>query len=95
MGKPPQTAFWQLEYLHPHRKGVRIGGETKRYHLVVGLPSTKRRVSESVKLNGGWKLFVSGALSKHVQAGVGILKGPGCQTVCQIVFLGDHGSAYY
>jgi len=36
--------------------------EAKRYHLdIVGVSSTKRRGSGSVKLVGGWKFFYSGA----------------------------------
>jgi len=52
--------------------------EAKRYHLgIVGLSSTKRRGSGTVNLDGGWKLFYSGAdPSVSTQAGVGILTSP-------------------
>ena len=50
--------------------------ETKKYHLdIVGVSSIKRRGSGIVDLDGGWKLFYSGAdPSMSAQAGVGILK---------------------
>jgi len=36
--------------------------EAKRYHLdIVGVSSTKRCDSGTVNLDGGWKLFYSGA----------------------------------
>ena len=46
----------------------------KNYHLdVVDVSSTKRRGSRIVDLDGGWKLFYSGAdPSMSAQAGVGI-----------------------
>ena len=63
-------------------------------HLdIIGVSSTKRRGSGTVDLDGGWKLFYSGAdPSMSAQAGVGILTSPVCQTVCQMGFLWDHGS---
>ena len=52
--------------------------EAKRYHLdVIGISSTKRRGSGIVDLDGGWKLFYSGADPKmSAHAGVGILTSP-------------------
>ena len=52
--------------------------EAKRYHLdIIGVSSTKRRGSGTVDLDGGWKLFYSGAdPSMSAQAGVGILTSP-------------------
>ena len=52
--------------------------ETKRCHLdIIGVSSTKRRGSGTVELDGGWKLFYSGAdPSMSAQAGVGILTSP-------------------
>ena len=44
---------------------------------IVGVSSTKRRGSRIVNLEGGWKLFYSGAdPSISAQAGVGILTNP-------------------
>ena len=50
--------------------------EAKRYHLdIIRVSSTKRRGSGTV--DGGWKLFYSGAdSSMSAQAGVGILTSP-------------------
>ena len=52
--------------------------KAKRYRLdIVGISSTKRRGSDTVDLDGGWKLFYSGAdpkMSPHT--GVGILTSP-------------------
>ena len=75
-------------------KELELVEEAKRYHLdIIGVSSTKRRGSGAVDLDGGWKLFYSGAdPSMSAQAGVGILQAPVCQTVCQIGFLWDHGS---
>ena len=52
--------------------------EAKRYHFnIIGVSSTKRRVSGTVDLDGGWKRFYSGAdPSMSAQAGVGILTSP-------------------
>ena len=67
--------------------------DAKRYHLdIIGVSLTKRRGSGTVDLDGRWKLFYSGAdPSMSAQAGVRILTSSR-QTVCQIGFLGDHGS---
>jgi len=48
--------------------------EAKRHHLdIVGVSSTKRHGSGTMNLDGGWKLFYSGAdPSVSAQAGVGI-----------------------
>ena len=56
-------------------KELALVEEAKRYHLdIVGVSSTKRRGSGTVDLDGGWKLFYSGAdPSMSAQAGVGIL----------------------
>ena len=94
MGQPSPTAVGQLEYSHPNRKNLELVEKAKRYHLdIIGVSSTKRRGSGTVDLDGGWKLFYSGAdPSMYAQAGVGILKSPRLQTVCQIGFLWGHGS---
>ena len=49
--------------------------EAKRYHFdIIGVSSTKGCGSGTVDLDGGWKLFYSGAdSSTSAQAGVGIL----------------------
>ena len=75
-------------------KELELVEEAKRYHLdIIGVSSTKRRGSGTVDLDGGWKLFYSGAdPSMSAQAGVGILTSPVCQTVSQIGLLWDHGS---
>ena len=57
-------------------KELELVEEAKRYHLdIIGVSSTtKRRGSGTVDLDGGWKLFYSGAdPSMSVQTGVGIL----------------------
>ena len=52
------------------------------------------RGSGTVDLDGGRKFFYFGAdPSMSAQAGVGFSQAPVCQTVCQIGFLWDHGSA--
>ena len=68
--------------------------EARRYHLdIIGVFSTKQHGSGTVNLDGGWKLFYSGAdSSTSAQAGAGFSQAPVCQTVCQIGFLWDHGS---
>ena len=88
-------------------KDLELVEKAKRYNFdIIGVSSTKRRGCGTVDLDGGWKLFYSGAdLSMSAQAGVGgfsVVKlcvrllsdcqAPGCQTVCQIGFLWDHGS---
>ena len=59
-------------------KELELVEEAKRYHLdIIGVSSTKRRGSGTVDLDGGWKLFYSGAdPSMSAQAGVGILTSP-------------------
>ena len=49
--------------------------KVKKYHFdILGVSSIKRRGSRIVDLDGGWKLFYSGANpSMSAQAGVGIL----------------------
>ena len=56
-------------------KGLELIEEAKKYHLdIIGISPTKRRVSRIVHLDGGWKLFNSGAdPSMSSQVGVGIL----------------------
>ena len=50
---------------------------TRYYRDIIGVSSTKRRGSGTVDLDGGWKLFYSGAdPSMSAQAGVGILTSP-------------------
>ena len=59
-------------------KELELVEEAKRYHLdIIGISSTKRSSSGTVDLDGGWKLFYSGAdASMSAQAGVGILTNP-------------------
>ena len=59
-------------------KELKLVEEAKKYHLdIVGVSLTKRCGSGMVDLDGGWKLFYSGAdLSMSAQAGVGILTSP-------------------
>ena len=59
-------------------KELELVGEAKRYHLdIIGVSSTKRRGSGTVDLDGGWKLFYSGAdSSMSARAGVGIFTSP-------------------
>ena len=59
-------------------KELELVEEVKRYHLdIIGVSSTKRRGSGIVDLDGGWKLFCSGAdPSMSAQAGMGILTRP-------------------
>ena len=56
-------------------KELELVEEAKRYHLdIIGISSTEKRGSETVDLDGGWKLFYSGAdPSMSAQAVVGIL----------------------
>ena len=57
-------------------KELELVEEAKRYYII-GVSSTKRRGSGTVDLDGGWKLFYSGAdPSMSAQAGVGILTSP-------------------
>ena len=69
--------------------------EAKRYLLdIVGISSTNRRGSGTVDMDGGWKLFYSGAdpkMSAHAGVSIGLLTSLKCQTVCQKGFLWDHG----
>jgi len=62
-GKPPPTAIWQLNYLHPlAEKELLLVEEAKRYHSdVIEVSSTKRRGSGTVNMNSGWKQFYSRA----------------------------------
>ena len=75
-------------------KELKLVEEAKRYHLnIIGVSSTKRRDSGTVDLDGGWKLFYSGAdPSITFQAGKGTLTSSGCQIARQIGFPWDHGS---
>ena len=59
-------------------KELELVEKAKRYHLdIIGVSSTKRRGSETADLDGGWKLFYSGAdPSMSAQAGMGILTSP-------------------
>ena len=59
-------------------KELELVEEAKRYHLdIIGVSSTKRRGYGTVDLDGGWKLFYSGAdPSMSAQSGVGILTSP-------------------
>ena len=77
-GQPSPTAVGQLEYPPLTGKELKLVEEEKRYHLnITGVFSTKRRGSGTVDLDGGWKLFYSGAdPSMSAQAGVGILTSP-------------------
>ena len=75
-------------------KKLELVEEAKRYHLHIIIVSlTEQRGSGTVDLDGGWKLFYSGAdPSMSALAGVGILTSPSCQTVSEIGFFWDHGS---
>ena len=59
-------------------KELELVEKAKLYHLdIIGVSSTKRRGSGTVDLDGGWKLFYSGAdPSLSAQAGMGILTSP-------------------
>ena len=59
-------------------KELELVDEAKKYHLnIVGVSSTKRRGTGIVDLDGGWKLFYSGAdSSMSAQAGVAIFTSP-------------------
>ena len=59
-------------------KDLELVEEAKRYHLdIIGISWTKRRGSETVDLDGGWKLFYSGAdPSMSAPASVEILTSP-------------------
>ena len=59
-------------------KELELVEKATRYHLdIVGVSSTKRRGSGTVNLDGGWKLFFSGAdPSMSARASVGILTSP-------------------
>ena len=63
---------------HPHRKELESVEEAERYLLdYIGVSSSERGGSGTVDLDGGWKLFYSGAEpSKSAQAGVGIFTSP-------------------
>jgi len=92
--KPPSTAIWQLEFLTLTGKKLQLVEEAKWYYLdIVGVSSTERHGSGTVNLDGKWKLFYSRADPSVCTSGCE-LTNPSCQTVCQIGFLWDHGSAY-
>ena len=57
-------------------KELELVEEAKRYHLdIIRVSSTKRRGSGTVDLDGGWKLFYSGAdPSMSAQAVVGCVR---------------------
>ena len=59
-------------------KDLELVEEAKRYHLdIIGVSSTKRRDCGTTYLDGGWKLFYSGAdPSTSAQAVVGIRTSP-------------------
>ena len=59
-------------------KELELVEEAQRYHLdIIGVSSTKRRGSETVNLDSGWKLFYSAAdPSMSAQANVTILTSP-------------------
>ena len=59
-------------------KELELVEEAKKYHLdIVEVSSTKRHGSGKVDLDGGWKLYYSGAdLSMPAQADVEILTSP-------------------
>ena len=63
-------------------KELELVEEAKRHHLdVIGVSSTKRRGSGTLDLDGGWKLFYSGAdPGMSAQASMGILTSHGSQT---------------
>ena len=69
---------WAIGISSPSRKQLALVEEAKRYHLnIVEVSSTKRCGFATVDLDGGWKLFYSGAdPSMPAQAGVGIFNKP-------------------
>ena len=84
------TGMFSLSY----KKELELVEEAKKYHLnIVGVSSTKKHGSGIINLDGGWKLFYSGAdPSMSTQAGVEFSQALSCQTVCLIEFLWDYGS---
>ena len=77
----------------PHRKRVGTGrrGEEILSRYCWSVSSTKRHVFGIIDLDGGWKLFYSGAdPSMSAQAGVEFSQALSCQTVCLLGFLWDH-----
>ena len=68
--------------------------EAKLYHLdIIGVSSTKRHGSGTVDLDGGWKLFYSGAdPSMSAQAGVEILTSSRLSDCVSDLILWDHRS---
>ena len=75
-------------------KELELVEEAKQYHLdIIGVSSTKRRGSGTVVLDGGWKLFYSGAdPSMSAQAGVGILTSHSLSDCGQIELIWNHES---
>jgi len=73
-----QLLFGNWNILTLTGKELELAEETRRYHSnIVRVSSTKRCGSRTVNLDGGWKLFYSGAdPSASVQAGGGILTSP-------------------
>ena len=71
-------------------KELELVEEAKRYNFdIIGVSSTKRRGSGTVDLDGGWKLFYSGAdpsLHKRVR---GFSQAPVCQSVSDWIPLGS------
>jgi len=57
-----QLLFGNWNILTLTGKELELVEKAQRYHLdIVGVSSTKRRGSETVNLDDGWKLFYSGA----------------------------------
>ena len=73
--RPSQTAAWQLECSHPCRKKYElIKGAKKYHHALVGISSTKRRISGLQIWMGGYYFVADPKMS--AQAGGRILTSP-------------------
>jgi len=91
-----QLLFGNWNTLTLTGKELELVEEIEQYHLdIVGVSSTKRRGSGTGNLDGGWKLFDSGAdPSMCAQAGVGILTSPRLLDCVSDWVPLDHGSVY-
>ena len=76
-------------------KELKLFEKAKQHHFDIGeFFSTKKRGSGSVNLDGGWKLFYSGADPRmSAQAGVGILTSPRLSDCVSDWIFWDHRSA--
>ena len=76
--KLPGSDYRELKHSPLTGKELELVGEAQQYRLdIVGISSTKRRSSETVQLNGGWKILCSGVdAAMSAQARVGLLVSP-------------------